>query len=347
MEPARQLSGVAFEDGWTVVAEAARKPNATGGHFSVGYIAEHKDGRRGFLKALDYTAAFKHPNTAEVIQAMTRAFIFEKELCEKCASFSRVARAIGSGSINLTEDPFKKVEYLIFELADEDIRSHLDDAAALDLVFMMRTLHQVALGLSQLHRAEIAHQDLKPSNVLIFDSGKSSKICDLGRAWDMNASSPYDSLPVAGDGAHAPVDAAYGVTSTDHHVRRYGCDLYHLGSLIVFLFTRVQTNALLFAHLAPQHRSFSWGGTYKEVLPYIQAAFELALNDFANTVPEILRAELREAVEQLCNPDPSRRGHPKGSSTTRYSLERYISLFDLLARRAEIQLYRAKVLQGA
>ena len=56
----------------------------------------------------------------------------------------------------------------------------LDDEATLDLVFMMGTLHHVSLGLSQLHRAEIAHQDLNPSNVLVFESGKSSKICDLG-----------------------------------------------------------------------------------------------------------------------------------------------------------------------
>jgi hypothetical protein len=53
MTPAKQLVNVDLPNGWKVLKEATRKPNATGGHFSVGYIAENKDGRKGFLKALD------------------------------------------------------------------------------------------------------------------------------------------------------------------------------------------------------------------------------------------------------------------------------------------------------
>ena len=49
---AEQLKGMKLDNGWTVLKEATRKPNATGGHFSKGYVVEHSDGRRGFLRHL-------------------------------------------------------------------------------------------------------------------------------------------------------------------------------------------------------------------------------------------------------------------------------------------------------
>lgn len=70
---------------------------------------------------------------------------------------------------------FTKVFYLIFELADGDIRRHLAVQESLDLAFVLRTLHHVAVGLDQLHRADIAHQDLKPSNVLIYTKEMGAK----------------------------------------------------------------------------------------------------------------------------------------------------------------------------
>jgi eukaryotic-like serine/threonine-protein kinase len=287
------------------------------------------------------------PNTAETLQAMTQAYVFEKDLCNKCAHLSKIAQPLESGFINPTQDAKNKVEYLIFELADEDIRSHLDTQEKLDIVFLMRTLHHVAIGLSQLHKAQIAHQDLKPSNVLIYNSGISSKICDLGRAWDKNIPAPHDNFKIAGDTTYAPIDAMYGVISSDHRMRRFGCDLYHLGSLIVFLFTRVHMNSLIFQHLAFEHRSVSWTGTYDEVLPYVNASFELALQDFSSEVPEFIRNELWLSVNQLCNPDPIRRGDPKGGIANQFSLERFISLFDRLSKKASLELHKKKVREHA
>jgi serine/threonine protein kinase len=341
--PASQLKGLQLDNGWTVVDVAARKPNATGGYFSKGYVAVHKDGRRGFLKAMDYTAAIKNPNTAEVLLAMTKAFVFEKEICAKCAHLSRVARAIDGGFIQVNPaNPYTKVEYLIFELATGDVRSHLDMQAVLDVVFIMRTLHHVATGLQELHRAEIAHQDLKPSNVLIFGETEGSKICDLGRAWDRNAPGPHDTLPVAGDRTYAPLELMYGQLSADHRVRRFGCDVYHLGSLIVFLFARVHITALVMDNMDSRHRPAFWGGTYSDVLPFVHAAFEVALERFASHVPEFLRAELRQVVAELCNPDSTRRGHPQNRGPAQFSLERYISRFDRLASLARVRLAKAR-----
>lgn len=252
---------------------------------------------------------------------------------------SKVARAIGSGSKILNPgNPWTRVEYLIFELADEDIRANLDAMAKLDLAFLVRTLHDVATGLAQLHQAQIAHQDLKPSNVLVYKREATSKICDLGRAWDMNAAGPHDNEAIAGDRQYAPIEQLYGEKSTDHRVRRFGCDMYHLGSLAVFLFGKTHMNSLLIDKLAPQHRPGFWGSGYCAVLPFVQAAFDLSLEEFAQSVPELARNDLRVAVSQLCEPDPVRRGHPLNRRTRQFSFERYISLFDRLARKAELRL---------
>jgi hypothetical protein len=64
------------------------------------------------------------------------------------------------------------------------------------------------------------------------------------------------------------------------------------------------------------------------------------LEDFAKTVPSDLREELVLAVRQLCEPDPRLRGHPgeKLGHHNPYSLERYVSKFDLLAKKAEYGL---------
>jgi serine/threonine protein kinase len=342
MNPAEQLKGLELPNGWKVIEPAKRKPNATGGFFSQGYIAEHCDGRRGFLKAMDYTKAFASANTAETLQAMTNAYVFEKALCGKCSHLSRIARAIDDGSILINpEMPYTKVEYLIFELADGDIRAHLDMQATLDIVFVMRTLHNVATGLSQLHRADIAHQDLKPSNVLVFKGSDGSKICDLGRGWDRSSPGPHDALSVAGDRSYAPLDLMYGEMSADHCTRRFGCDVYHLGSLIVFFFSRVHVNALVMDNLDIGHRAPFWGGSYREVLPFVQAAFELALLRFAESVPDYLKSDLRGIVAELCNPDPNRRGHPQNRGGNQFGLERYISAFDRLAHKAHLEFARS------
>src|SRR5204862_166519 len=100
-------------------------------------------------------------------------------------------------------DAMSTVEYLIFEKADADIRAHLDAHADLDIAFALRALHHVAIGLKQLHSVNVAHQDVKPSNVLIFP-GNESKVGDLGRAWAGGMRAPHDDAkPCAGDRNYA------------------------------------------------------------------------------------------------------------------------------------------------
>jgi eukaryotic-like serine/threonine-protein kinase len=111
-----------------------------------------------------------------------------------------------------------------------------------------------------------------------------------------------------------------------------------LGSMIQFMFTGLNATALLFSNLAPDHHPKKWNGTYTEVLPYLKNAFGATLETFAASVPgEPFRGELKTLVAYLCEPDISFRGHPQNriGHAARFSLERFVSKLDLLARRAE------------
>jgi eukaryotic-like serine/threonine-protein kinase len=346
MRAAEQLVGFTLPGNWAVVEKRKPSKAATGGKFSVGYIVANADGRRGFLKALDYAAAFQQAAQpgqalADLLRTMTDLFIFERDICERCRrrSLSQVVHAIDSGSVQVIPgDPFSNVDYLIFDLADGDIRSYLDAEEKFDLAFAFRSLHHIAVGLGQLHRADMAHQDLKPSNVLFFQKERSSKIGDLGRAWSRELRAPHDDFLIAGDPGYAPPEFHLGSVPTDVEKRRFGCDLYLLGSLIVFFFTRVNMTALLFKQLTRGNRAPQWTGDYDSYLPYLQAAFADALQEFGEHVHGSFRGSLMEMVKQLCDPDPDRRGHPLNRGSSRFSLERYISKLNLLAFRAETQL---------
>ena len=112
-----------------------------------------------------------------------------------------------------------------------------------------------------------------------------------------------------------------------------------LGNLAAFLYSGVNMTANLLSHLDQQHHPSKWTGTYKEALPYLQNAFAAVLDDLAPRIDERVRDAIVSLVAQLCNPDLSRRGHPKGLGRfDQYSLERFVSLLDLATRRLEIRV---------
>ena len=122
-----------------------------------------------------------------------------------------------------------------------------------------------------------------------------------------------------------------------------GCDAYLLGSMISSLFTTVAMTPLVMTGLDKRFHWHRWHGSYDEVLPYIRAAFSEAVVYVADEFPLEFKIELTETLKQLCDPDPSLRGHPRDRgmrSSNPYSLQRYVSQFNLLASKAEIKFRR-------
>jgi serine/threonine protein kinase len=335
--PAHRLVGLTLDTGWKVISKHERPPDTTGGKYSVCYHVE-KDGQKAFLKALDFSRATtdKSQDLARALQALTEAFNFERDVLRTCAArrMDRVIAPLEDGEALVDRSPLGRVPYLIFEQAEGDVRRQI---ALFDLTLRLRALHHIATGLFQLHRSGIAHQDLKPSNVLKF--GDISKVSDLGCASVKGKSGPMDSENCPGDKTYGPPELLYGYTHPEFNVRRFGCDAYLLGSMVIFFFTGVSATAGILQNLRPEHWPKRWDGTYEGVLPYVRNAFDTAVNGWAPSLPgNKMRATLLTIIRQLCEPDPALRGHPENQFgfTNRYSLERYVSSFDLLAKKARM-----------
>jgi serine/threonine protein kinase len=342
MNAAEMLTGRTLDGGWRVIERLPRHPEATGGTFSVGYIVEDSDGRRGFCKALDYYSAFNQPAAPDAVHLATELYIFERDLHRKCNEYrmSKIVSALADGSILVPGCPIPRVDYIIFELADSDIRHQLNLEPNLEAVLRFRALHHVAVGLRQLHQHHIAHQDVKPSNVLScteINADKVSKLGDLGRATDAKIPAFHDGMPIAGDPNYAPPEQLYGLIYDEFGPRRYACDLYQLGSLATFMFTGATMNSLILAELDPGYSWQIWPGTYADVLPYVHGAFGNVIEKIHNVITAPFADSLIGLIQCLCEPNPLDRGHlgNRVGVESPYALQRVVTQLDRMARIAD------------
>ena len=338
LSSAERLTGLILDGEWKVVSPAPKEANATGGFFSKCYFVEKADGRKAFLKALDISLALREDDPAIALQALTQAFNFEREVLMKCKDekLDHIVLAIDDGKVRF-EDAADGgvVQYLIFELADGDVRRQATINERFNIAWSLRSLHHIAVGLQQIHGQGIAHQDLKPSNVLVFN-GNNSKIGDFGRSAYKGHIPPHENNNVAGDLTYAPPELLYGYVDPDWNRRRFGCDAYLMGSMALFFFLGVGATPLLLKELPEEFVWDSWRGTFEDVLPYLHDAFQRLLVTYSDSLPKSIRAELTEIVSQLCVPDPRLRGHPRNRVINQFSMERYISKLNLLALSAEL-----------
>jgi eukaryotic-like serine/threonine-protein kinase len=322
--------GAKLQDGWTVVREVVRTAQATGGCFSQSFIVE-RNGQQAFMKALDYMRALQSSDPATLLHELTQEFLFEKGILSECQSrkMRRIIRQMGHGVLQLQVAGLPiTVQYLILEKADDDLRHTLD---GMTHALRARALHQVAVGLNQLHQISVAHQDLKPSNVLLFHA-EGAKVGDLGCAFQKGTARSRDRFLVAGDPRYAPPELLYGHGSQDYRLRRLGCDTYNLGNLMFLMWTKLSLTSDMQGRLDQGFRWQVWNGQFVDVLPELRSAFEDSLRCLGSLLPPYA-TKIVTFVRELCDPDPRKRKIVSGGSDL--PLETYVSMLDRIARICE------------
>jgi eukaryotic-like serine/threonine-protein kinase len=343
---ARLLSGLKLPDGWTVLNEIEQTAGHTGGTYSVCYLARRSDGLMGFLKALDYAEALDSDEPARALEDLTTLYNAEVDLLAFCGQrrLHRVVRVLAADSIRVEGVVPPVVNYLILELADGDTRDLVGEVDSTDHVTRLRVAHHAAVAMQQLHSVGAAHQDVKPSNFLFWratdgDSDYEGKLGDLGCAFVDGGSSPIGDLVVPGDPRYAPPEQLYRRTTflASRDLRR-SADLYMLGNLLCFLLTGVSYNALLYGHLDPSQHWDGWSGDFEGVLPGLIDAHGQALGRVRSALPSAFADDIASALNDLCNPDVVQRGNrtARRRGSNQYQMERFVSLFNLLHRKAVI-----------
>lgn len=347
---AHNMLNLTLKSGWVVKEKPERDPNQSGSNFSVGYIVE-KDGETCFMKAFDFAGflAVAVPKNEEgeidaidVMNDMTNAFIYERDLSKHCKDkhVTKVSFVRESGQ-EYVQGTFSIpiVPYLIFDLAEGDVRKTLHFSSDLDYAWRFKSLHDIAVGLKQLHTIDVSHQDLKPSNVLVFDA--ESRLGDLGRSICKDLDGPYSKRAFTGDFTYAPPEIWYRYYERDWNKRVFATDCYMLGSLVVFYFSGISMSALLRKHIPDNFAFDRWRGEFSEIIPYLENGFANALIEFENNISRSdIKSDLKQLVEYLCNPFPDKRGHPKNVALrgNNYSMERFVTILDVLKRKAELKI---------
>ena len=348
---AENLLGVTLKGRWKILERVDHGDEHTGSTFSVGYRAEdlNKRGETVFIKVLNLGKILQYTPPAEFISEMARCstkFAYEQKILTKCKSkqMQHVVLPIDDGAERIAGyEPLDVVSYIVFPLADGgDVRKLIEIGDDLDVAWALRSLHQSAVGLHELHTAGIAHRDVKPSNVMVFD--KENKLCRLG---DLGSATAQET-PAPDDQTHGSIlysapEIRYGHTGLDWKQGKIAGDMYMFGGLMMSMLFSLSVNAGIAERLAPAHKFGVWAGTFNELIPYLEKAhaqFMSELNEAASSRYGRLSIELCSIIHELCYPDPVNRGDSSHPAGNRYSMERYISRLDHLAKIAEFEVGR-------
>jgi len=326
---------------WKIVKKRIKTPEDHSGVFSSCYEVQNTENNSsGFLKAINYQYAFNTLNhgrtSTDLLQDLTANYNYEKDLLEFCKEkrMSRIVTAIAHGEYKEDSEIFP-VPYLIFETATDSLKN-IVSKEEVNVKWKLGVIHGLLVGLSQLHQENIVHQDIKPSNILIFGH-EISKLSDLGNATKFDTKSPlWDKDDHCGDFTYAPIELLYQYFSPNWETRRLGADLFMAGGIVTYLFTDLNFLTLLAANLPEIYKPMKFGGFFEDVKPHLMKAYYISIDDIKHRVPAAIRKSLIEVIEQLTHPIPEMRGIPRGtrlySSLPQYSLIRYISIIDRLMK---------------
>lgn len=345
--------GYKFKTGWKIISiHGSKSQLPTGGAYSMCFDVE-KNGEVKFMKALDITAHLKKQPQGEedpvmAIRQITDQFIYERTLSEMCQEghVTKVVYMEESGQEFVPSFGFV-IPYFIFSMATSDLNEKLSISNRLDFAWKMKSLHDVAVALKQLHALGITHQDVKPSNILLFNM--ETKLGDLGCSLCDKIKSPFGNNIFTGDKNYAPPEKAYRckIDEENYEEQKYLNDCYLLGSLVVHYITGCSMNALLYKHMPNGCLPNVYRGTYRGIIPYLLNSFQLSLEEINQSIPgSKVKQRLMSLIEYLCHPLKEKRVHPRNATlkniSAKYSLERFVTDLDYIKTLAEHQALTLK-----
>jgi serine/threonine protein kinase len=330
---------------WKVIKKLNKGQDSTGGCFSSGYEVEEDETRRlAFMKAINIEYAIKNAGVSgsfmDMMNQVSEEYIHERDLLIYCRAekMDRIVTAIDHAEYKESGSLYP-VPYLIFELCKKgDVRRHANLNKP-GLSWRLQIFHGACVGLNQLHAHNIVHQDLKPSNILIFNDAD-SRIADLGRAAIKSKPNMFSSPNFEGDGDYAPIELLYGHINQDWEVRRKSADLYMLGSLFTYLISNTHWNTEIISRMPPELHPLCFSGGFHQALPFVQRAMEAAIEEIIKEIKsEKMKLLVTDFIRWLCEPEPEKRGHPEDHRTkfNKFSLERIISVADRLVTLSKIE----------
>lgn len=322
--------------------------------YSLFYHVEDENGS-AIMKVLDTekcNRGYKEEGIgrAELLGRETTAFHYETKIAEACAGhhMNNVIRYIDSGELELEEYTIPTVTYVVYEISEGKIGDFLQYSSTTDLVVnlgilvdKLKSLHQVAKGVKQLHTNEIAHHNITPQSVEVFETNSKYKLGALhnSRCDQKDIKSPERSKMFNGDLTYAPPEAYFDYMIPDKMSAYYQIDTYMLGNLVVYYLTSLNMTTLLDYHLPCSLKEWASRGVgYSAVLPEIINAFDTILGNLKSCIcEEELQEPIIGMISCLCNPDPTKRGYPGNFDTAKENsdLQRVLTQLDILYRKAQ------------
>lgn len=316
VSPKSQLLGTTLASGWLLAEKLEPSKGSSGGTFGVGYKAT-RGNEIAFVKAIDFVDAISAPDPLMELTKLSSIANFEKDVLSYCAQrgMTKVLKFIGHEYVSSDpNNPLTRVSCLIMEAGTEDLRRLFNAKGTGACAWNLQVLRDVSQAIAQLHKGGIAHQDIKPSNVIeVAGNGKDSntmKVGDLGRVVRRGQTGPFDTLSWPGDRRYSPPERWYGFVPPDWSDARDASDAYMLASLMVYLFTGATLQSLVFNLIPPAFQPGTWTGSFdQDLMPVLVDAHSRVLNEHLLPQLEPAIADRFFAIAKgLSNPDPLKRG---------------------------------------
>lgn len=315
--PKSQLLGKTLASGWLLTERLEPSKGSSGGTFGVGYKATKGDDI-AFVKAIDFVDALSAADPLMELTKLSNIANFEKDVLAYCAEhgMSKVLKFIGHEYVSSdgTNNPLMRVSCLVMEAGTDDLRRLFNAKGSGASAWNLQVLRDVSQAIAQLHKGGIAHQDIKPSNVIEVatagNGGKLMKVGDLGRVVRKQHAGPFDGMEWPGDLRYAPPERWYGFVPPNWSDARDASDAYMLGSLMMYLFTGTTIQPLVYNLLPTAFEPTAWTGSFdQDLIAVLVDAHSKVLNE--HLLPQLdpaIADPLLAIAKNLTNPDPLKRG---------------------------------------